>query len=114
MQARDPPWFGNLMQKSPEVQNRGISDLIKKTCPIIKQRLFSAHWDLNYEEYFADLLPPANEVPGHGGGVAWSWGCLVPGGAWFGGSGPGGAWWRPPLDSYCCRWYASYWNAFLF
>ena len=31
-------------------------------------------------------------------------GCLVPGGVW-----------RPPLrDGYCCGWYASYWNAFLF
>ena len=35
--------------------------------------------------------------------------------------GPGGdaqSWGRPgrdpPPDGYCCRWYASYWNAFLF
>ena len=27
--------------------------------------------------------------------------------------GPGGAWWRPPRDGYCCGRYASYWNAFL-
>ena len=41
-------------------------------------------------------------------------GCLVHGGvgACSGGSGPGRTWWRPP-DSYCCRRYASYWNAFL-
>ena len=34
---------------------------------------------------------------------------LIPGGAWS----RGGAWWRPPRDSYCCGRYAYYWNAFL-
>ena len=45
-------------------------------------------------------------VPGPGGG-AWSW---------EGVSGPGGVpgWRPPPQDSYCCGWYSSYWNAFLF
>ena len=52
-------------------------------------------------------------VPGPGGLVPGVWsrggGCLVPGEVWS-----GGAWWRPPLDGYCCGRYASYWNAFLF
>ena len=43
-------------------------------------------------------------VPGPGG--VWSW----EGGTWSQGV-PGGA---PPPDGYCCRRYASYWNAFLF
>ena len=68
-------------------------------------------------------------------GGAWSWGgsapgvgCLVSGGAFSGGSAlgvpvpggllhvGGGGVWRPPpkADGYCCRRYASYWNAFLF
>ena len=55
------------------------------------------------------------------GGVPSLGGCLV-GGAWSGGGcmiwggvpGPGGAWWRPPWEGYCCEWYASCWNAFLF
>ena len=42
------------------------------------------------------------------------WGCLVRGGLLPGGSGLGGAWWRPPQGGYCCMWYASYWNAFLY
>ena len=43
------------------------------------------------------------------------WGCLLQGV-----SAPGvgvcsqGGWWRPTWDGYCCGWYASYWNAFLF
>ena len=60
----------------------------------------------------------SGEVPGAGG-------CLVRG-VWFGGDGPGGClvwegvWSRgvpggdTPRDGYCCRRYASYWNAFLF
>ena len=65
------------------------------------------------------------------GGVAWSRGCLVQGvsalggvcsqgGVCSGGSGLGGLLWRghwgrpPRRDSYCCRRYASHWNAFLF
>ena len=43
------------------------------------------------------------------------------GGVWFWGSAPGGIPActeadSPPRrrDGYCCRWYASYWNAFLF
>ena len=76
----------------------------------------------------------AEGVPGLGGG-AWSWGvpgpggCLVPrgvpgpgGGCLLRGCVPalGGAWSRgvpggdPRRDGYCCRRYASYWNAFLF
>ena len=54
-------------------------------------------------------------------GGAWSWGCLVlgvpgPGGCLAlggllpGERVPGG----DPPDSYCCRQYTSYWNAFLF
>ena len=48
------------------------------------------------------------------GGVPGPRGCLLQGGAcsegvWFWGD----AWWRPP-EGYCCGWYASYWNAFLF
>ena len=58
--------------------------------------------DLNYEEYFADLLPPANEVWGKviflplsvnlfTGGSAWPLGGLVPGCAWpWGVPGPKG------------------------
>ena len=53
-------------------------------------------------------------------GGAWSWrvcsgGCLVLGGSAPGGGClvPGGAWWRPPRDGYCCGRYASFWNAFL-
>ena len=52
--------------------------------------------------------------------IAWSWGCLVRGGAWSRGMClvlggvcsrvvPGG----DPPESYCCGRYASYWNAFL-
>ena len=50
----------------------------------------------------------------HRGG-AWSWWGLVPGGYLVPGVClvPGGAWWRPPRDGYCCGQYASYWNAFL-
>ena len=44
-------------------------------------------------------------VPGPGG--------FVPRGCLLGGLLPGGAWWAPTPDGYCCRWYASYWNAFL-
>ena len=76
----------------------------------------------------SSFLSPANEVWGKvifshlsvilftGGGGACSWGGVPgPGGfcSW-GVPGPGrGAWWRPPLDDYCCRRYASYRNAFL-
>ena len=34
-------------------------------------------------------------------------------GGWVGAWSWGGAWWRPP-NGYCCGWYASYRNAFLF
>ena len=63
----------------------------------------------------------------------WSWGCLLPGGACpqggllpgglLPGGGvpglggclvPGGCLLETPRDGYCCGWYASYWNAFLF
>ena len=57
-------------------------------------------------------------------GGAWSWGGAWSRGVWSRGEGMpgpggslvlgGGAWWRPPLDGYCCGRYASYWNAFLF
>ena len=53
-----------------------------------------------------------------GGGCLVPGGCLVrgvpgPGSPWSGGCLVRGvAWCRPP-DGYC-RWYASYWNAFLF
>ena len=59
----------------------------------------------------------------HGGGVCSQGGYLLRGGvcSWggaFSGGGvcsQGGAWWRHPLpDGYCCRQYASYWNAFLY
>ena len=42
--------------------------------------------------------------------------CLVPGRLGAGGLVPAGEFleWRPPDDGYCCRLYASYWNAFLF
>ena len=67
-------------------------------------------------------------VPGPGGGVCSRGGvpglrgCLLwgvcSGGACSRGSAPcgGGRVWRPPpkADGYCCRRYASYWNAFLF
>ena len=73
-------------------------------------------------------VPDPRAMPGPKGGLvqggliprgAWSWGRgpgpkgRVPG---PGGSGPGkglvlkGG--DPPRDSYCCGWYASYWNAF--
>ena len=52
-------------------------------------------------------LPPANEVWGK---VKCLQVCVCPQG---GVPGPGGAWWRPPPNGYCCRRYASYWNAFL-
>ena len=60
-------------------------------------------------------------VPGPGGcmlwgvpapGGAWSGGCLVRGMPALEGACSRDAWWRPP-DGYCCRQYASYWNAFL-
>ena len=55
-------------------------------------------------------------MPGPGG--AWSGGCLVWGGAGSGGWYPSMHWGRhtpsPGRDGYCCGWYASYWNAFLF
>ena len=35
------------------------------------------------------------------GGVC-SWGVPGPGGAWSRRSAPGGVWWRPPRDGYCC------------
>ena len=49
------------------------------------------------------------------GGV-WSWGVSSPSGcAWSRGvPGPGGCLVENPRDGYCCRRYASYWNAFLF
>ena len=52
----------------------------------------------------------SGEVGGYlvGGCLIGAGGCLVPGG-----SAPGGAYWRPPPDGYCCRLYVSYWNAFL-
>ena len=72
-------------------------------------------------------------VPTPGGGGACSQGGLLTEGSaprggsckgvCSGGSAPGGAcsqrvwggaWWRPPGVGYCCRQYASYWNAFLF
>ena len=81
------------------------------------------------------LLPPANEVWGKvicltacvcprggvwSGGDAWSQGMPGLGGAWSQGGAclvgclvggvPGG----DPPDGYCCRFYASYWNGFLF
>ena len=95
------------------------------------------------------FLPVANEIWGKviflhlfvilftGRGIAWSRGCLVPGGvpdsrgvcsqgfcsqgdAWSGGCvlpgvpGPWGAWLRPPSPRQLLLRYASYWNAFLF
>ena len=43
-----------------------------------------------------------------GGLQAHTQGGLLPGGCLLQGV------WRPPHDGYCCRQYASYWNAFLF
>ena len=65
-------------------------------------------------------------VPAPGGeclvlvGVCAPGGVPAPGGAWFegvcapGGVLPGGGLVETPRDGYCCGWYASYWNAFLF
>ena len=75
---------------------------------------------------FTGMCLSTGQVPGQRG--ACSRGCLLPGGglvwvdACSGGGVPGlggacsqgGAWWRPPWDGYCCGWYASHWNAFLF
>ena len=65
-------------------------------------------------------VPAPSGLPSPGGGAwsggVWSRGCLVPGGV----PAPrGGVWSRgvpdgDPPDGYCCGWYASYWNAFLF
>ena len=68
--------------------------------------------------------------PPGGGGLLWgvfcSGGCLFPGGCLLWGvsaggvSAPRGGCLLPgglvetPWDGYCCGWYASYWNAFLF
>ena len=41
-------------------------------------------------------------------------GCLLWGVSVAGDACSGGGFRRPPCDSYCCRQYASYWNAFLF
>ena len=43
-------------------------------------------------------VPGLGELPDPGGGGCLLWGCLV----------------ETPPDGYSCRWYASYWNAFLF
>ena len=52
------------------------------------------------------------EGPALGGGclLRGGWGCLLPQRCLL----PRGVCGDPPCDSYCCRWYASYWNAFLF
>ena len=58
---------------------------------------------------------PACLAAGFRGGVACSWGGLLPGGCLLqGGLLPGG--YGEPLkaNGYCCGWYTSYWNAFLF
>ena len=60
----------------------------------------------------ASVILSTGGGPGPGGawsrgGGAWSW--VGWGGAWSWGV-PGG---DPPRDGYCCRRYASYWNAFL-
>ena len=47
------------------------------------------------------------------GGCLLLGGCLLQGGACSGG-GVGVKTPPPPADGYCCGWYASYWNAFLF
>ena len=61
-------------------------------------------------------------MPGPGGGLVRGWVPGSGGGPDLGGSGPGeggrgsaprGGVETPPAD-YCCGWYASYWNAFLF
>ena len=71
---------------------------------------------------------PAPEVGTCSWGCACSWGCVpapgrMPvsrgcacsrGDAYSGGFGPVGCLVENPLDGYCCRGYASYWNAFLF
>ena len=58
-------------------------------------------------------LVPGRWVSGPGGG-AWSRGVPGPGGMpGPRGSGLGGCG-DLPQDGYCCGWYASYWNAFLF
>ena len=49
-----------------------------------------------------------------GGGSACSGGCLLQGGACSRGVPARGGVGGDPHDGYCCRWYASYWNAFLF
>ena len=69
------------------------------------------------------MSAPGRSAPGGSapGGVSAPGGCLLlrvsaPGGVCLGGVGggvPGGAP-SPSPDGYCCRRYASYWNAFLF
>ena len=65
-------------------------------------------------------LVPGGSGPGGSGprgcllwGVPGPRGCLVLGGLVLGGCS-GGCLMETPLDGYCCGWYASYWNAFLF
>ena len=77
---------------------------------------------------FTGVCLPTGGVPGPGvGDWGCSGGCLLPGGtwsrrvhaprggAWSGGSAPGGGLLPvgTPWDGYCCVRYASYWNAFL-
>ena len=50
--------------------------------------------------------------------LLWGWGSaprgdLVPGDLVPEGGACSRGVWRPPRDSYCCGWYACYWNAFL-
>ena len=61
-----------------------------------------------------DLLPgvPALEG-GYPLGGTCSGGCLLQGVPALGGACSGGTETLLKADGYCCRWYASYWNAFL-
>ena len=77
-----------------------------------------------FHKYVSRILSTGGACSGGGllPGHVCSWGVCSGGVSAPGGSAPGGlggclvlggAWWRPP-NGYCCGWYASYRNAFLF
>ena len=111
------PWFGICsvwwFESHPL---RGSNE--NALCINITGNVFIARWVTSLVTI--PFLPPATKL-GQGyifTGVCDSVyrGCTCSqGGLLLGGiPGPGGAWQRPPRDGYCCGWYASYWNAFLF
>ena len=111
-------YTGNPVRKEPN-----LSLSITKVVMVLKQGLQITPFLLYYRpqrSWGKVIFSQASVILLTGRGGTSSWGVFPPGGCSLLGSAssqgvpPPGGLVETPRDSYCCRRYASYWNAFLF